>query len=194
MRVIAGRVGGTRLRAPRGRRVRPTSDRAKETLFNVIGPRLPGTRVLDLFAGSGALGIEALSRGAAFAVFVECRRDAASAIRENLERCRLQEDAVLLVAPWRRAIGRLQGKAPYDVVLLDPPWESGDPAAALAAVTTVSLVAADALAVIEHPAGEGPPEIDGWSRYRELEVGGTGFALYARAAEEPALADDGLGS
>ena len=123
MRVVAGRFGGRRLRAPAGRATRPTSDRVREALFATLGA-LDGAVVLDLFAGSGALGIEALSRGAARAVLVERDARAVRVIRENLASLSLGGDeARVLQIPVRRALrdARERGDA-YDLVLLDPPY------------------------------------------------------------------------
>ena len=121
MRVIAGRYGGRRLQAPRGAETRPTSDRVREALFSVLGEGIYGARVLDLFAGSGALGIEALSRGAEAATFVDSAADAVRAINANL-------DALGLKAQVRRSDAlRFLHSAPrdarqYDLVFLDPPY------------------------------------------------------------------------
>jgi 16S rRNA (guanine966-N2)-methyltransferase len=123
VRVVAGRFGGRRLRAPPGRETRPTSDRVREALFATLGP-LDGARVLDLFAGSGALAIEALSRGAASAVLVERDRRAAACARANLDALGLAEpEARLVVAPARTALKDASARAEtYDLVLLDPPY------------------------------------------------------------------------
>jgi 16S rRNA (guanine966-N2)-methyltransferase len=123
VRVIAGRFGGRRLRAPPGRATRPTSDRVREALFATLGS-LDGARVLDLFAGSGALAIEALSRGAASAVLVERDRRAAQSARANLEALGLAEpEARLVVAPARVALRDASARGEtYDLVLLDPPY------------------------------------------------------------------------
>jgi 16S rRNA (guanine966-N2)-methyltransferase len=120
---VAGRFGGRRLRAPPGRETRPTSDRVREALFATLG-RLDGARVLDLFAGSGALAIEALSRGAASAVLVERDRRAAACARANLDALGLAEpEARLVVAPARTALKDASARAEtYDLVLLDPPY------------------------------------------------------------------------
>jgi 16S rRNA (guanine966-N2)-methyltransferase len=116
MRVIAGQWGGRRLQAPPGVATRPTSDRVREALFSVLGPRVAGARVLDLFAGSGALGIEALSRGAAEATFVAIR-----AVRANL--AALGIEAEVRRADARRFLGSASAAArQYDLVLLDPPY------------------------------------------------------------------------
>src|ERR1700747_2181567 len=125
MRVIAGSAGGVRLAGPK-HGVRPTMDRVKAAIFSSLGDAIIGARVLDLFAGSGALGLEALSRGAASAVFVESDRDAARAIERNLDKLRLTGATV-----WRRdALQALAADASahrkYDLVLVDPPYDRYD--------------------------------------------------------------------
>jgi 16S rRNA (guanine966-N2)-methyltransferase len=121
MRVVAGIHRGRTLKAPAGRETRPTSDRVREALFSILGPSIERARVLDLFAGSGALGIEALSRGAAEAVFVDRSRKATQAIRANLDALGIEADVRPLEAraALRAASGR--GEA-YDLVFLDPPY------------------------------------------------------------------------
>ena len=125
MRVIAGSAKGRRLEAPRGRLVRPTADRIKEALFSILGSRidLDGAAVLDLFAGSGALGIEALSRGAAAAIFVEQEQAARRALAANIERCALAGRAQVVSQSVRSALARLakEGRR-FDGVLMDPPY------------------------------------------------------------------------
>ena len=123
MRIIAGEHKGTRIFAPPGRDTRPTSDRVRENVFNIVAPWVEEARVLDLYAGSGAMGLEALSRGAASAVFVESDRDAVRAIERNVDKLRLtgvsvlQRDALQVVAAEASA-GRK-----YDLVLVDPPYD-----------------------------------------------------------------------
>jgi 16S rRNA (guanine(966)-N(2))-methyltransferase RsmD len=123
VRVIAGRLGGRRLRAPRGRSTRPTSDRVREALFAMLGP-LDGARVLDLFAGSGALGIEALSRGAAKVVFAERDAAAAGTLRENLKALGIgREEGELRRGDALRALeSAREGGEKYDLVFIDPPY------------------------------------------------------------------------
>jgi 16S rRNA (guanine966-N2)-methyltransferase len=125
MRVVAGTAKGVRLTTvPRG--VRPVSDMAREGLFSSLGERVPGARVLDLFAGTGALGIEALSRGAVEAVFVERSRAASAAIHRNLELTRLGDRALLVGVDVRAFLSRHdKDGAPFDLVLADPPYEVG---------------------------------------------------------------------
>jgi 16S rRNA (guanine966-N2)-methyltransferase len=121
MRVVAGRYGGRRLVAPAGGATRPTSDRVREALFSVLGPGVQGARVLDLYAGSGALGIEALSRGAAAVVFVDRSPRVAAAIRANLDA--LEIDAEVLRMEARAALRTALVRAgAYDLVFLDPPY------------------------------------------------------------------------
>jgi 16S rRNA (guanine966-N2)-methyltransferase len=121
MRVVAGRYGGRRLTAPAGSETRPTSDRVREALFSVLGPSTHDARVLDLFAGSGALGIEALSRGAAEAVFVDRSHKAIQAVRANLEALGIEADVrpIEARAALRAASARHEA---YDLVFLDPPY------------------------------------------------------------------------
>jgi 16S rRNA (guanine966-N2)-methyltransferase len=127
-RIIAGEAGGRRLAVPPGERVRPTSDRVKESVFSALGPgRLVGARVLDLYAGSGALGLEALSRGAAKAMLVDRDPAAARAIRTNIETLGFAHRAVLRVAAVATLLGGPAPEEPFDLALLDPPYDSGSP-------------------------------------------------------------------
>jgi len=124
-RIIAGEAGGRRLSVPPGDGVRPTSDRVKESVFSALGPaRLVGARVLDLYAGSGALGLEALSRGAAGALLVERDAAAARAIRANIATLGFGDRATLRVAAVAAVLGGPGPTAPFDLVLLDPPYDT----------------------------------------------------------------------
>jgi 16S rRNA (guanine966-N2)-methyltransferase len=121
VRVVAGTYGGRRLVAPPGDATRPTSDRVRESLFSVLGPSVAGARVLDLYAGSGALGIEALSRGAATAVFVDRAPAAIKAIRANLAALEIEAEVLLMPARTALRTAARRGEA-YDLVFLDPPY------------------------------------------------------------------------
>lgn len=150
MRVIAGRARGMKLKIPRGQWVRPTADRVKEALFSILGSRVDGARVLDLFAGSGALGIEALSRGAELAVFVDIHRHCLATIRENLQRARLEDQAILVAGDVRRVLPRLAAEGHrFDVIFMDPPYGQGLAAAVLELVDRTGLLAPGGLVVVE---------------------------------------------
>src|SRR4051812_2402971 len=153
LRIIGGKHRGRRLRFPAGVIIRPTPDRVRETLFNWLQPRIGGARVLDLFAGSGALGLEALSRGAAHVSFVEKERRAAAAI-DALTREWGAEGAQVVC---RDALGWLvqsAGGAPFDIVFLDPPYDAGLWSEAAAALVRGALLAPDARVYVEHRARE----------------------------------------
>jgi 16S rRNA (guanine966-N2)-methyltransferase len=164
LRVIAGSVGGQRLTVPDN--VRPTTDRVRESVFGALGVRLEGASVLDLYAGSGALSIEALSRGAERAVLIERNPVAVAAIRRNLERTGLAARARVFAGPAGRALRRpVPPEAPFDVVFLDPPYEAAadDVGADLALLATPGWLAAAATVVIERPGREEPPAPpEGW--------------------------------
>ncbi|HEV3404559.1 MAG TPA: 16S rRNA (guanine(966)-N(2))-methyltransferase RsmD [Gaiellaceae bacterium] len=154
MRIIAGTHRGSRLVTPKGLETRPTGDRVREAAFNLIGP-VDGATVLDLFAGSGALGLEALSRGAARAVFVESNRAAGRAIEQNLDRLRLRGTVVLQDAVKALQMEAQAGRR-YDLVLVDPPYEMfRDLQPALARILP-QVLADDGLLVVETDARVDP--------------------------------------
>jgi 16S rRNA (guanine966-N2)-methyltransferase len=148
MRVIAGQWGGRRLRAPAGAGTRPTSDRVREALFSVLGGRVEGARVLDLFAGSGALGLEALSRGAAEATFVDSAPAAIRVVRANLEA--FGADAEVRRADARRFLGGASAAArQYDLVFLDPPYRLAGSLGSELTATLPAVLAPGAAVVAE---------------------------------------------
>lgn len=148
MRVIAGTYGGRELVAPRGRSTRPTSDRVREALFSILGDNVRGARVLDLFAGSGALGIEALSRGAAQATLVDSAGAAIDAIRRNLQT--LGVDAEVVRAPALRFLQSARGRArQYDLLFLDPPYRLARDLGHELTAALVPILADDARVVAE---------------------------------------------
>ena len=122
MRVIAGKARRLNLKTIPGNETRPTTDRIKETLFNILQPEIPGCRFLDLFSGSGAIGIEALSRGAEYAVFVEKNPKACTCIRENLSFTKLTDGGKLLNMDVLQALRSLEGGEPFDCIFMDPPY------------------------------------------------------------------------
>lgn len=122
MRVISGTAGGHRLKAPKGKNTRPTEDRVKENVFNLLGQAFAGGKVLDLFAGSGGNGIEFLSRGCDFCYFVDSARTAVSTIEENLTHTHLSEKAKILPLTYRKALERLREEQ-FDYIYMDPPFQ-----------------------------------------------------------------------
>jgi 16S rRNA (guanine966-N2)-methyltransferase len=148
MRVIAGEAKGRRLTGLRSARVRPTTDRVREALFSALGAGVVGARVLDLYAGSGALGIEALSRGAASAVFVDADPEAVGAIRANLALTGLADRATVVRRPVERFVATAPGE-PFDVVLMDPPYAEGLPTGVLGALAAGGFLAPEARVVLE---------------------------------------------
>lgn len=169
MRVIAGTARGVPLTAPRDRATRPITDRVKETLFAILGDRVPGARVLDLYAGSGAVGIEALSRGAAWVDFVERGRPALAALRTNLERTRLEERARVHALDVERFGGDAAG--PWNLVLADPPYEARDIVAPLRAVAR--QIEPGGMLVVKHFWRTEPPDLPGLARVRQRRFGET---------------------
>jgi 16S rRNA (guanine966-N2)-methyltransferase len=172
MRVIAGTAGGIQLTAPRDRLTRPITDRVKETLFGILGERVVDARVLDLYAGSGAVGIEALSRGAVHATFVEQGRAATAAIADNLRRTHLAESATVRGEDVGRFLGAASGGDDrFDLVVLDPPYEQRAILPPLEGV--VPLLAPAATVVVKHFWRTPVPVPDGLRTWRDRRFGET---------------------
>lgn len=153
MRVIAGKAKSLRLKTIEGMDTRPTTDRIKETLFNILQPYVADSRFLDLFAGSGAIGIEALSRGADSCVFVEQQKRAANCIRDNLRFTHLDGQAQVMVMDAVTAVRRLDGELPYSCIFMDPPYDKGLELEVLKTLATTSLVDFETLIVVEASLG-----------------------------------------
>lgn len=194
MRITAGTAKGTHLRTP-GAGVRPTSDRVKEALFNALAPRLTDARILDLFAGTGALGIEALSRGAAAAVFVERDARAAAAIRRNLAAAHLEEHGEVRRGTVPAALDGLERDgAAFDLILLDPPYGQALPARTLARLATSPLLAAGGIIAAEGHWRDDPGEVPGLRRVRDARYGETGLWFYIKAQKTGQEAAEAAGS
>ena len=187
MRVIAGRARGRRLRVPDLAGVRPTSDRAKETLFSVLQPLLDGARVLDLFAGSGALGLEAVSRGARSATFIERHRKVAATLHANIVRCQLEAECEVLLADYRAALRRLGASAAsFDLVFIDPAYGSGRGTECLELLSARRLDAQGARVVLEQRRDESAELPEKWSAVRTLRIGETVFLICSRVEPDGA--------
>ncbi len=175
LRIIGGQWRGRRIRFPRRPGIRPSPDRVRETLFNWLTPVVAGSRCLDLFAGSGALGLEALSRGASRATFVESDRLTAERLRETISTL-APERAVVLQAD---ALRWLEGPPQrFDLVFLDPPFASGLLAEALRRLDSGGWLSPAAYVYLEAPAKDGPPSLPaGWTLHRSGKAGAVGYHL-----------------
>jgi len=187
MRVIAGEAKGRRLVAPKGLGTRPTADRVREALFGIVAPRIAGARVLDLFAGSGAVGIEALSRGAARAVFVERDRAALAALRQNLARLGFEPRARVIARDAQAALRDLaRAGARFELVFLDPPYAGDLALRTLAALGKGEHLAASALVIVQHRAKAELPEAQGsLRRVRVRRFGETALTFFAPVEYTP---------
>jgi len=183
MRVISGSARGRRLKELEGMETRPTTDRVKEGMFNVLQFDIEGRRVLDLFAGTGQLGIECLSRGAVSAVFVDRRADAVKLIRENLKITELSDRARVVSGDSMEYLKSLREK--FDVILLDPPYEAGLLEPAIAHIAKFDILTPHGIIVAEHPAGKVLPALSAPYRlHRTYRYGKIGMTLYRRSANE----------
>jgi len=188
MRIIAGRLKGRRLQGPDGPGVRPTSDRLRETLFNVLAGRVAGARVLDGFAGTGGVGLEALSRGARHVTFVERDPRVLAVLRRNVEHCRV-EGVVDLV---RRDVATfpVPGVEPFDIVFLDPPYDAGNLEAVLE--HAARLVAPAGLVVLEHSRRVVVPEtVATLRRTRAIAAGDSVLSFYAPPTPPDTMSSSG---
>jgi 16S rRNA (guanine966-N2)-methyltransferase len=194
MRVIAGDFKGRRLAAPTWDGLRPTSDKLRETLFNVVAPRVPGARVLDGYAGTGAIGIEALSRGAAHVTFVDCDVRALKLIDRNLKLCGVADRYAIIRGrlgigdtqndlEHRRKSGErplLPAPAAFDLAVLDPPYDDSDLAAAVAAAAP--FIVPGGLLVLEHAWRRPVPDSAGaLPRVRDVRSGDSALTFYSSA-------------
>jgi 16S rRNA (guanine(966)-N(2))-methyltransferase RsmD len=180
MRIVAGTLKGRRLEAPAWDGLRPTSDKLRETLFNILGPRASGARVLDAFAGTGALGIEAVSRGAAHVTFIEHDRRAQALIAANLARCGVADGYVIIRSSVVRALDALRADpafVPFDIILLDPPY---DQPSDVILPQAAALIAPGGLMVLEHARRQPAPEIAGaLRRAREVRSGDSMLSFFS---------------
>ena len=187
MRIIGGTSKGRKLAPVHGRGIRPTSDRVKESIFNILGGGLEDKLVLDLFAGTGNLGIEALSRGAARVLFVEKSRQALSLIQRNISQCGMEDRTEVLSTDALRAIGILnQRKEVFDLILMDPPYERGLVQRMLAKIETLGICHKDSILMVEHDRREPlPSRIPGWALFRERKIGDTLISFLTPATDPP---------
>ncbi|MCL2350907.1 MAG: 16S rRNA (guanine(966)-N(2))-methyltransferase RsmD [Firmicutes bacterium] len=185
MRVIAGEARGRRLLSPAGLEVRPTADRFRETLFDIIGPDIIGRAFLDLFAGSGAVGIEALSRGAEFAAFADNSPAAAKVIEKNIALVKYQSKSLVLEADCLEALRVLaEGGRSFDFIFMDPPYHKNLCPACLKRVWDLGLLREDGLIVVEKAPDEELPDAEGFVKARVKGYRATEFVFLRKAFTE----------
>lgn len=177
MRIIAGEYKGRRLASPQDYSIRPTTDKVKEALFSILADRIYGRRVLDLFAGTGNLGIEALSRGAEICVFADSSRESLRLIRENIAHCKAEDGAQIEVGDYRKVLGKQS--EPFDVILLDPPYDKGLLDDCLRLIAENHLLTDDGVIVAEHRKEESmPQELYGFKKEKERKYGIVVLSIY----------------
>jgi len=184
VRIIAGELRGRRLQTPKGRNIRPTSDRVREAIFNVIAAWVAEANVLDLFAGTGALGLEALSRGAARATFVDNHSEAIRLIKENISLCGVKDRTVVMHREILPSLSVLAAQpansARFDLVFLDPPYGKNQVPAVLELLTALNLVPTTAVAVVEHHRQDAIPSRCGnWHKTKERRYGDTVISYFS---------------
>ena len=179
MRVISGSARGVALKTPDGSKTRPTADRVKEAMFSIIQFDLPGARVLDLFGGTGQLGIEALSRGAKFSVFVDQGAQACALIRENLKRTRFENSAKVIQSDYDLYLRKNSDK--FDIILLDPPYAEVFLENSLKIISEIDILQSGGIIVAERPLGkEIPCEFSGLVRSKDYKYGNTLLTIFRK--------------
>lgn len=186
MRVITGKARGMALKAPKGMDTRPTMDQVKEGIFSAIQFEVEGRRVLDLFAGSGQMGIEALSRGARSAVFVDMRDDACRIVRENLQKTRLEDAARVVRSDYLSFLKTC--RETFDLVFLDPPYAEVFLENSLKTISQIDILSDSGIIITERPYGkELPAQIPGLVRYRDYRYGKAAVTIYRKQRSQEDL-------
>ena len=179
MRVITGKARGVVLKTPDGMTTRPTTDRVKEALFSIINFEIPGAAVLDLFGGTGQLGIEALSRGAKSAVFVDAGDPACRLIRENLRRTKMEDQAKVVRSDYMAYLDRC--RETFQIIFLDPPYAEVFLENALKRITEIDILQSGGIIVAERPLGKDLPwEYPGYTRSKDYKYGKTLLTIYRK--------------
>ncbi len=179
MRVIAGTAKGTQLKTPEGMQTRPTADRVKEAMFSILQFDIPGRQVLDLFGGTGQLGIEAISRGAKSAVFVDAGESACRLIRENLRKAGMSEQAHVIRSDYMEYLCRCREQ--FDLILLDPPYAEVFLENSIKKITEIDILRSGGIIVAERPVGkELPWEFPGYHRSKDYKYRKTLLTLYRK--------------
>jgi len=180
MRVVSGKARGVSLKTPDGMLTRPTSDKVKEAMFSIIQFDLPDALVLDLFAGTGQLGIEALSRGAKSAVFVDAREDACRLIRENIKRTGMERDAKVIRSDYLAYLKKCNEK--FDIIILDPPYAEEFLEKSLKMIAEIDILKTSGIIITERPLGKQlDPFASGFERSKDYKYGSTLVTIFRKA-------------
>ena len=180
MRVISGKVRGLKLDTPKNLDVRPTTDRVKESLFNIINPYIRESNILDLFAGTGSLGIECLSRGAKNCIFVDKSKESIGIVKSNIKKARVENESTILNIDFKDAVKRLSvQKQKFDVIFMDPPYYENMFIDCLKSIDELSLLKEDGLVVVEHDTNDlFDDNIGRLYKSREKKYGNTTITFY----------------
>lgn len=180
MRVIAGEYKGRRLKTPKDYSVRPTTDKVKEALFSILTEKMWGSKVLDLFSGTGNLGIEALSRGAELCVFCDTSRESIRLINSNISHCGAEHGAKVICGDYRKVMMNLNDR--FDIILLDPPYDKGYIEECFKNIDECELLEKDGVIVAEHRKEEQLPEkFFGFEKIKERKYGIIILSIYKKA-------------
>ena len=195
MRIIAGQYRGRRLKSPPSLQTRPTSDRLRETLFNILAPRIEGAQFLDLCAGTGAVGIEALSRGAAQVTFVDQSRRMCALIEANCEPLQLDQNEIEIVTAEATEFLRRQARKraqPFDIIFFDPPYAADYESVIGYLGDHRELLADDGIVIVEHHKKKELAErFGGLKRYRDVKQGDSALGIYRAMKSVPSASADG---
>lgn len=179
VRVISGSARGLKLNAPGDDRVRPTTDRVKESMFNIVQDWVYDSQVLDLFAGSGALGIEALSRGASQAVFCDNSLDSIKIIKSNIEKARVVDRSQIVSGDFKRCLRDMEAKnQSFDMIFVDPPYYEGLFEEVLDTIRSCKILKKDGIVIVEHDAKKPIGQVEGLEVYKEKKYGITMLTFY----------------
>lgn len=179
VRVISGSARGLKLNTPGDDRVRPTTDRVKESMFNIVQDWVYDSQVLDLFAGSGALGIEALSRGASQAVFCDNSLDSIKIIKSNIEKARVVDRSQIVRGDFKRCLRDMEAKnQSFDMIFVDPPYYKGLFEEVLDTIRSCKILKKDGIVIVEHDAKRPIGQVEGLEVYKEKKYGITMLTFY----------------
>jgi RNA methyltransferase, rsmD family len=179
VRVISGSARGLKLNTPGDDRVRPTTDRVKESMFNIVQDWVYDSQVLDLFAGSGALGIEALSRGASQAVFCDNSLDSIKIIKSNIEKARVADRSQIVIGDFKRCLRDMEAKnQSFDMIFVDPPYYEGLFEEVLDTIRSCKILKKDGIVIVEHDAKKPIGQVEGLEVYKEKKYGITMLTFY----------------